>query len=225
VLADAVLGVVAAAGPRAGRKRLGQDRVASRREELEAAERRRQRNGQLVAGLIVAASAAILFYALTPNGGAGPPSATALRKLRAAAAAAHCTVTSFPSEGREHTEGKVAYHTNPPTSGPHNPAPAPDQVYTVAPPPENYVHTLEHGRIELQYRPGAPAAVRNALLTVYREFTHHMLLFPNNTGMDYEVAATAWTHRIGCLHFNARVPDALRRFRDAYRDRAPEQVP
>jgi hypothetical protein len=134
-------------------------------------------------------------------------------------------VATFPSEGREHTEGKVTYHTNPPTSGPHNPAPAPDQVYTVAPPPENYVHTLEHGRIELQYRPGAPAAVRNALLAVYREFTHHVLLFPNNTGMDYEVAATAWTHRIGCLHFNARVPDALRRFRDAYRDRAPEQVP
>jgi hypothetical protein len=87
------------------------------------------------------------------------------------------------------------------------------------------VHSLEHGRIELQYRPDAPAAVRTVLLGVYREFTHHMLLFPNNTGMDFEVAATAWKHRLGCAHFNARVPEALRRFRDAYRDHGPESVP
>jgi hypothetical protein len=199
--------------------------VASRREELEEAERRRKQRGQIVAGLLVAATAVILFYALTPGGSAGPPSGTALRRLRVAAAAAHCSVARFPTEGRAHTQAKVHYRTNPPTSGAHNPVPAPDRVYAVAPPAENYVHSLEHGRIELQYRPGAPAAVRNALLAVYRASTHHMLLFPNNTGMAYEVAATAWKHRIGCLHFNAQVPDALGRFRDAYRDRGPEQVP
>jgi hypothetical protein len=197
-------------------------RLAREREE---AERRRQRNGRLIAAFIAAATAAILFYVFTASGGSGPPSAKALEQLRTAAAAADCTVTAFPTEGRNHTDGKVAYKTNPPTSGPHNPVPAPDRAYTVAPPPENYVHSLEHGRIELQYRPGAPAAVREALMGVYREFTHHMLLFPNNTGMDYEVAATAWKHRLGCAHFNARVPEALRRFRDAYRDRGPENVP
>jgi hypothetical protein len=121
--------------------------------------------------------------------------------------------------------GHVRYRTNPPTSGPHNPVPAPDRAYSVAPPAENYVHSLEHGRIELQYRPGSPAAVQGALRRVYDEFTHHMLLFPNNTGMDFEVAATAWKHRLACARFNPRVPEALRRFRDAYRDRAPEQVP
>jgi hypothetical protein len=196
--------------------------MAPRREE---AERRRQRNGRFVAAAMVAASAAILFYALTGSGAPGLPPKKALDELRTAAAAAHCTVARFPTEGRSHTDGKVTYRTNPPTSGAHNPVPAPDRVYTTAPPKENYVHSLEHGRIELQYRPGAPPEVRAALLAVYREFTHHMLLFPNNTGMDYEVAATAWKHRLGCVHFNARVPDALRRFRDAYRDRGPEQVP
>jgi hypothetical protein len=193
--------------------------------EREEAERRKQRNGRLIASFLAAATAAILFYVFTASGGAGPPSAKALAQLRSAASAAGCSLTSFPTEGRDHTDGKVVYKTNPPTSGRHNPAPAPDRVYTVAPPPENYVHSLEHGRIELQYRPGAPPAVRTALLAVYREFTHHMLLFPNNTGMDYEVAATSWKHRLGCAHFNARVPDALRRFRDAYRDRGPESVP
>jgi hypothetical protein len=208
----------------ARRRELKAERARAVRERVEA-ERRRQRNGRLVAGLIVAASAAILFYALTGSGGPGPAPKRAVDQARAAAADAHCTLTSFPTEGREHTEGKVHYRTNPPTSGPHNPVPAPDRVYATAPPPENYVHSLEHGRIELQYRPDAPPAVRAALLGVYREFTHHVLLFPNNTGMDYEVAATAWKHRLGCVHFNDRVPDALRRFRDAYRDHAPEQVP
>jgi hypothetical protein len=87
------------------------------------------------------------------------------------------------------------------------------------------VHSLEHGRIELQYRPGAPPAVRDSLRRVYEEFSNHMLLFPNNTGMDFAVAATAWKHRLACLRYNSRVPEALRRFRDAYRDRGPEQVP
>ena len=181
--------------------------------------------GKLASEQCAAAAALLSSASWDFDGGPGPPSKQALEQLRRAAAAAHCSVASFPTEGRDHTEGKVTYKTNPPTSGAHNPAPAPDRVYTVAPPPENYVHSLEHGRIELQYRPGSPPPVRAALLAVYREFTHHMLLFPNNTGMDFEVAATAWKHRIGCAHFNSKVPEALRRFRDAYRDRGPEQVP
>jgi hypothetical protein len=98
-------------------------------------------------------------------------------------------------------------------------------VYTVAPPAENYVHSLEHGRIELQYRPDAPQRVRAAVRAVYDESSKHVLLFPNNTGMTFVVAATAWKHRLGCPRFNDRVPDALRRFRDAYRDHGPEDVP
>ena len=182
-------------------------------------------SGYATAGALVVATVAVLVYVLVGRGGGGSPSVAELARLRSAAAAAGCTLTRFPSEGREHTTGHVQYKTNPPTSGPHNPVPAPDQVYTVAPPPENYVHSLEHGRIELQYRPDAPRSVRDALRRVYDEFTHHMLLFPNNTGMDFEVAATAWKHRLACAHFNSRVPEALRRFRDAYRDRAPERVP
>jgi hypothetical protein len=180
--------------------------------------------GYITAAVLVVATLAVGVWIISTHG-PGPPSRSQLAQLKSAAAAAHCSLASFPSEGRTHTTGRVHYKTNPPTSGPHNPVPAPDRVYTVAPPPEYYVHSLEHGRIELQYRPDAPPAVRDALRGAYDEFTHHMLLFPNNTGMDFEVAATAWKHRIGCAHFNPNVPEALRRFRDAYRDRAPEQVP
>jgi len=183
-------------------------------------------SGYATAAVLVLATAAILIYVVIGRGGGGgSPSDEQLGRLRSAAAAAGCSLASFPTEGREHTEGKVTYRTNPPTSGPHNPVPAPDREYAKAPPAENYVHSLEHGRIELQYRPGAPPAVLGALRAVYRESSDKMLLFPNNTGMDYEVAATAWKHRLGCPKYGARVPDALRAFRDAYRDRGPEQVP
>ncbi|MEA2124871.1 MAG: hypothetical protein QOI80_1653, partial [Solirubrobacteraceae bacterium] len=117
--------------------------------DRDEAERRRQRNGQLVAAAIVALSTAILAYALFGGGGGsgGSPSKQQVAQLRSAAAAAGCSVTAFPSEGRDHTEAQVTYRTNPPTSGPHNPAPAPDREYTTAPPKENYVHSLEHGRV------------------------------------------------------------------------------
>jgi hypothetical protein len=196
-----------------------------REEERLAAERRRLRNGRLIAFGIAAASSVIVAFALVGRGGPGPPAKGQVAQLRSAAAAAGCSVATFPSEGRTHTESRVTYKTNPPTSGPHNPVPAPDQVYTTAPPKENYVHTLEHGRIELQYRPGAPSAVRDALQAVYDQSPAHVLLFPNNTGMPFEVAATAWKQRLGCPRFDARVPEALSRFRDVYRDRGPEQVP
>jgi hypothetical protein len=183
-------------------------------------------SGYVTAAVLVVATAAVLVYVVLGRSGAGgSPSKEQLSALRSAAAAAGCTVTSFPSEGREHTTGHVTYRTNPPTSGPHNPAPAPDKAYAVAPPAENYVHSLEHGRIELQYKPEAPAAVRETLRALYAADTKHVLLFPNNTGMTFVVAATAWKHRLGCPRFNSRVPEALGRFRDAYRDKGPEQVP
>ena len=186
----------------------------------------RRGSGYLTAAALVAATVAVLLYVtLASGGGGGSPSKEQIEQLTAAATAADCSLASFPSEGRAHTESRVQYKTNPPTSGPHFAIAAPDRAYEKAPPPEFYVHSLEHGRIELQFRPNAPAHVREAVRAVYQEFTHHVLLFPNNTGMDYEVAATAWKHRLGCTHFNDRVPDALRRFRDAYLDKGPEEVP
>jgi uncharacterized protein DUF3105 len=160
------------------------------------------------------------------SGGDDKPSAAQLRALTRAAAAAGCTVRSFPSEGRDHTTSPVTYKTNPPTSGAHHPVPAPDGEYANgAPPKERYVHSLEHGRIVLQYRPGASPAARAGLRAVFEEDKDRMLLFPNDTGMPYEVAATAWTHLLACPRYNARVPAALRAFRDAYRGKAPEKVP
>ena len=52
------------------------------------------------------------------------------------------------------------------------------------------------------------------------------LLFQNPTGMPYAVAATAWTHSITCPTFKgAATLDALRAFRAAYTNKAPEFIP
>jgi hypothetical protein len=52
-----------------------------------------------------------------------------------------------------------------------------------------------------------------------------MLLFPNQTNMPYAVAATAWDHALVCPAYNDKVPDAIRAFKNQYRDRGPETVP
>ena len=62
------------------------------------------------------------------------------------------------------------------------------------------VHTLEHGRINVQYKKGTPAAdvaKLEALLAEQNE-GYHMLLYENTTDMEPAVAATAWTHSLTC---------------------------
>jgi hypothetical protein len=41
--------------------------------------------------------------------------------------------------------------------------------------------------------------------------------------MPYAVAATAWTHLVGCPKYSPAVLDVLRNFRDTYRGNGPEQ--
>ncbi|WP_445147875.1 DUF3105 domain-containing protein [Baekduia sp. Peel2402] len=149
--------------------------------------------------------------------------------------ASGCVYKHYTSEGRTHLNSDTAvnnkYKTNPPTSGDHRPTPAADGVYAPAntPDKENYVHTLEHGRIELQYAPTAPKLVKDQLNTLFNEKNkgaegYHMVLFQNNTEMPYEVAATAWTQLIGCKTVNDKTWDALRAFRDRFTDKGPELI-
>jgi hypothetical protein len=196
-----------------------------REQERLAAERRRQRIGYVVAALLVLATIGVVAFALTAGGGSESVPKDKATSATKAAAAAGCSVRTFPAEGRGHTGDTVTYKTNPPTSGDHDPVPAPDGVYTTPQRKENLVHSLEHGRIELQYRPDAPAAARAGLKAVFDESPDKMLLLPNGTGMKDPVAATAWTRLITCPAYNARVPAALRAFRDTYRDKAPESIP
>jgi hypothetical protein len=208
-------------------------RRRERLEQEEAARRAaaRKRTLQLGGGIAVAL-AVVAVIAVVALGGGGGDDDVDESKLTADARAAGCTFRSFGSEGRTHTADQVTYKTNPPTSGNHNPTPAQDGIYRAGntPPKENYVHTLEHGRIEFQYKPGTPAAEVTKLRRLAEEPLedtpgYHTLLFENNTKMTAQFAATAWTKSITCPTLTPQALNAMRDFRKAYTDKAPEFVP
>lgn len=222
------------------------ERIAQ--EQAAAASAARRRRISIVLGALVAVAAVAAVIAVVAGGGgsdkggdsgggpSGKANATApipkqkLADLAAAAKAAKCTLDNPKDEGNTHVnEGTaVTYKHNPPTSGNHWPNAADDGNYVGQDPPpaERTTHSLEHGRIDLQYRPDLPQKQVNQLQTLFSENDgYHVLLFANQTEMPYDVAATAWDHAIVCKTFNDRVFDALRAFRERYTDQGPEIVP
>jgi hypothetical protein len=162
--------------------------------------------------------------------GTSPPAVVNL-DLTNAAREANCDLQlNLHDEGNEHVEPGtlVTYHTNPPTSGNHvtTPFQEADGAYSQEPDSIDFVHSLEHGRIEIQYAPDLPEQDQLALKGVFDESPSGMLMFPNRQ-MPYEVATTAWTQLMGCKTYEgAKTLDAIRDFRDQYRGRGPEtQVP
>jgi Protein of unknown function (DUF3105) len=225
------------------KQRRREERLA--KEKLEAAAAaRKNRLGLVAAGLLGAAAVAAVIIAIAAAAGGGgddknsvspsasnipnkPVPAQQISDLDAAAKAADCTVKTYPSEGRSHVTTAVTYKTNPPTSGNHNPNPSDDGTYAPGQTPakENYVHTLEHGRIEIQYAPNTLPTRIGQLQTLMDQDSYHAMLFENNTQMPFAVAATAWTHLLGCKKFTDKSFDAIRAFRKRYTDQAPEAIP
>lgn len=146
-------------------------------------------------------------------------------KSAAAARAAGCSLRGPAIEGDGHTGDEVAYRTNPPSSGDHQFAAAEDGAYVEAPRTEGLVHSLEHGRIVIWFESSAPPPVRGDLKALFDEDDEHLILTPNETGMPFAVAASAWGRLLGCPETNGRVFDAVRAFRDRYRDQGPERAP
>jgi hypothetical protein len=227
------------------KERRRQERLAQ--EESERKAHARTRRLQLAGGALLGVAAIVAVVVAVAAGGGGGGSSDGpspsdssssvklpVRKtsdLATAAKSAGCVVKSFPLEGRDHTTAKVTYHTNPPTSGNHNPNPSDDGFYpNGAPPKERNVHALEHGRIEIQWKPGTPQNVIDTLQAIFNEplkgkSGYHQLLFENNTRMPFQVAAASWQHYLGCPKWNQNVIDAIRAYREQYVDKGPEFIP
>ena len=213
-----------------------EEKERRRRERLEAeqaAQRAASRKRMLqVGGGAVLAIAVIAAIAVVALAGGGGDKKADTSNLAADAQAAGCTYQSFKSEGRNHTTGKVKYKTNPPTSGNHNPTPAQDGIYAPGnePAPENFVHSLEHGRIEFEYKPGTPASQIAAFQKIAEEKLngtagYHVLMFQNNTNMPHRFALAAWTKSLSCEKLDAKSMDVMRQFRKAFTDKGPELIP
>jgi len=234
------------------------EQLRREREEREAAARAAARRKRLVG---YAAGAAVVILALAvagfllmsgddEGGGANETSADVLpddgevpeqqiTDLDEAAQAAGCELKSFKGseDSRSHVdslEEEVRYSSSPPSIGTHfSPAP-PDGAYENARDAKEIVHTLEHGRIVIWFKKGLPADKRAGLKAFYDEDPYQMVLTPDETGMTYEVAATAWNRDplpggtgrlLGCETYDEKVFDAFRAFKDEHRGSGPEAIP
>lgn len=225
-------------------KRLRREERQKTEAAAAASQSRAKRLQFLIGALLtiaVVVGAVLLASGSGGDGGSGPDTpatddtaaesipAPAERDLDKAAAAADCVLINPPLEGSTHVEEQVKYKSNPPTSGNHSATPALDGIYETGqePEPENWVHSLEHGRINVMYKQGSPAKLVGQLETLVSEPLngkdgYKTLLFQNNTGMPYAAAASAWGHLIGCKKASPAMFDALRDFRVKYMDKGPE---
>jgi hypothetical protein len=147
-----------------------------------------------------------------------PPPPVQVADLATAAKQAGCDLRlHLKDEGHEHIPAGSPtpnYKTNPPTSGAHVEPPyqQADGAYREMPAPIDFVHSLEHGRLEIQYSPDLPEEDQLALKGVFDTMYGATLLFPNED-MPYEVAATTWTNLIGCPTYKGAITlDAIRDF-------------
>jgi hypothetical protein len=186
----------------------------------------------LTAAIAVAALVAIVAVALLAGGGGessdfaeGSVPPRKVGDLDSAARAAGCSPSDPKSEGEQETGDPVEYRSDPPHSGDHAPEPPEDGAYRSDPPPdEAVVHSLYHGRIVIWFTPDLDDDRIGDLKALFDEDPAHVILLPRES-MEPEVAATAWTHKLACPEMNDAVFDAIRAFRDTWRDEGPEFVP
>jgi hypothetical protein len=184
------------------------------RHRLSAAERAREKRRRTVRALIVTAVAVVVV--------GGIVGVVVSRNAAQQAAVRDLHVQTLPNLGQGHLDpgGKYTkYNSTPPTSGPHDPAPAPCGVTTEPIANEVQVHDLEHGVIMVQYRPGLEAAQVSRLEALGRSYSSHVIVAPY-PGLPTAVAATAWTR---LMTLDNADTGKLRRFIDLYRQKGPEQ--
>lgn len=146
------------------------------------------------------------------------PPPVKVKDLQEAAKKADCDLRlGLKDEGKTHIPASAPtpeYGTNPPTSGNHVEPPfqQADGAYSEMPGEKEIVHTLEHGRMEIQYSPDLSESDQLELLGLYETMWGGTAIFPNEN-MTYEVAATTWTNLLGCNEYKGSITlDAIRAF-------------
>ena len=187
------------------------------------------RSGEDSGGSAHIASSSGSSNGLSPDGrGATPYPGPGTTGLYEASRKAGCQIReNLREEGRDHLapdEPVPDYGTVPPTSGDHidTPLQQADGAWADPAAPVNVVHSLEHGRIAIQYRPSLPVPDQLALKGLYDSAFSASLLFPNPE-MPYAVAATAWRNLIGCPEWRGqKTLDAILAFGVAHWGQGPE---
>jgi hypothetical protein len=143
------------------------------------------------------------------------------RNISQQAAVRDLNVQTLPNLGQDHLQpgGKYTnYNSTPPTSGPHDPTPAPCGVTKEPIPNEVQVHDLEHGVIMVQYQPDLDPGQVARLEALARSYASHVIVAPY-PGLKTPVAATAWTKLMALPNADT---DKIRSFIGLYREKGPE---
>jgi len=130
-------------------------------------------------------------------------------------------VQTFPNQGQTHLQSGqdfTSYNSTPPTSGAHDPKPAPCGVTSQPIPNTVQVHDLEHGVVMVQYRPGLDAGQVATLEALGRSYPSHVIVAPY-PDLPEAVAATAWTKLLALDHADT---GKLRTFIGLFRQHGPE---
>ena len=170
-----------------------------------------------------------------PDGGEIPAQKEA--DLAAAMKTAGCkdeTITDHPYDDPAgiHTADPnepLKYKSEPPALGRHYQVPIEDGIYDEAQPITHVVHALEHGRILIWLRPDLPSDQLAQFKALFDEDPYHVIMLPR-AELTEPFAVSAWVgdttgHILRCKDVNDGTWDAIRAFKEKYRDKAPEFVP
>jgi hypothetical protein len=230
---------------------LRQERMAREQQAAQSAARKRL-IGIVVAAVlvlgIVGALAAVLLAGDDDDGGGGEGGGGGARveypdggelpaqqeaDLGRAMKAAGCKDESFEEQGDiTHTtdpDEEVEYASEPPAVGDHYEIAPEDDIYEEAPPTSHVVHTLEHGRILIWVNPDLSSEELARFKALYDEDNYHVIMLPREE-LKQPFAVSAWIgvhtgHILRCEELNDSSWDAIRAFKEQYRDKAPEFVP
>ena len=225
---------------------LRKERLAREQKAAQAAARKRL-IGIIVAAIlvlgIVGALVAVVLAGGDDGGGGGnansseidfpdareiPPQTDA--RLEVALRGSGCKLESPPlAEETDHRDGDIEYVTNPPASGPQNEVPAEDDFYEESPSEERVLHALEHGRVGIWVNPRAPTDTLAGIRSLYDEDPYHVIVTPQ-PGLREDVALSAWEAEksgriLRCRSVTDESWDAMRAFKEQYRDKGPEFTP
>lgn len=111
---------------------------------------------------------------------------------------------------------------NPPVSGPASGASASGGFYDRALNQDALVSALRKGVIVIQFRADLEEERLEELRDLQEALPTGTIVAPNETGMPYEVAVTAYRRLLGCGHLTDATLDAVQLFRGRYVGSGPD---
>lgn len=115
-------------------------------------------------------------------------------------------VQEYEYEGGQHSEGQLSWTETPPVGGTHNNLWQTCGYYAAPIPPENAVHSLEHGAVWITYRPDLPED-QIAELQDIAETIDYILVSPF-PDLKAPIVATSWNHQLELDSVNDPALDA-----------------